>query len=290
MKMNYKLTKLIIAVIAIATLCACFKPAVPVDSSVEVVEETVVEEPAPVVEKPEVEEPETSEPEIIKEESNEPELVLYDDNGDFYVPQKVTLDEFYARIDYANQKYAWKSDWDRDRFVGLLLYLNAYGMKDGDIKTVYEDYLDNFGFDMLDEQSVTFDAYFEDLAADNHFHEHSYIDLDDLFVDAKLASEAKKYQAVISDRQKNADYNNKKRSYVESLDFTDEGMYTILFEVEISNIMYSCDKKVADDVLDNAHVIMDSKQKIMNQINVDEETFGDYNTSGYESSHVEMTK
>ena len=285
-----KLKKIFIYVGVLTTFLfvfGCEKPAAPVEVPVEVVEETVVEDPVPVVEEPEVEEPETTEPEVVKEESNEPELVLYDDNGDFYVPQKVTLDEFNARIDYANEKYEWKSDWDRDRYVGLLLYNNAYAMEDADIKTVYEDYLDNFGIDVLDGQ---FNCSFytqEGHTSDGYYYDHNLIDIEDLFIDAKLANEAKKFQPILPDNKVMIDFVNSKREYVDSLDFSDKDMYNILFEQEMEYLMYSFGSKVVDGMFDNNYVISESKQKVWDQINIDDEMLEGYDVSKYVSSHQE---
>ncbi len=287
MKKNLLLAKLLIAIMPAATLCACFKPAAPVETPVEVVEETVVEEPSPVVEKPEVEEPETPDPEVIKEESNEPELVLYDDKGDFYVPQKVTLDEFYARIDYANQKYTWKSDWDRDRYIGLLLYDNAYAMEDADIKTIYYDYLDNFGIDVLDGQFNCCLQIQEGHTADDHYYDHNLIDLEDLFIDAKFVNEAKKFQPIIKDNKVRIQFTDGNKQFVESLDYSNKDMYNILFEQEMSYIMYSYDTNVVDGIFDNNYAISESKQKVWDQINIDDEMLEGYDVSKYESSHVD---
>ena len=289
MKKNYTLTKLMIAITAAAALCACEKPAAPLETSVEVVEETVVEDPAPVVEEPEIDEPETTEPEVIKEESNEPELVLYDDNGDFYVPQKVTLDEFNARIDYANGKYNWKSDWDRDRYVGLLLYNNAYAMEDSDIKEVYDDYLDNFGIDILEGQSNVFMDHDEEYINDPYFKYHTYIDFEDYYIDAKLASEAKKFQPCLTDdsRKTVVEFKNKKEDFIESLDYTNKDMYNIVFENEMSYIVAGFSEDVVNGFADNSYIRSESKQKVWDQINLEGEMMGDYQVSKYVSSHQE---
>ena len=95
MKKNYTLTKLMIAITAAAALCACDKPAAPVETPVEVVEETVVEDPAPVVEETEEVLTETTEPEEVEETVEEipmPEFILKDENGDYYyeiTPEKI---------------------------------------------------------------------------------------------------------------------------------------------------------------------------------------------------------
>lgn len=264
----------------------CTKP----EQTVEVPE--VIEEPV-VVEEPEVKEPEkvdATEPEETVEESNEPQLVLYGDNGEFYVPQKVSLDEFNARVDYANKKYDWKSDWDRDRYVGLLLYNNAYAMDDADIKTVYEDYLDNFGIDVLDGQFNCCLQIQEGHTADDHYYDHNLIDLEDLFIDVKFANEAKKFQPIIQDNKVRIKYTDGNKQFVESLDYSNKDMYNILFEQEMSYIMYSYDTNVVDGIFDNAYAISESKQKVWNQINIDDEFLEGYKISEYKSSHVEINE
>lgn len=185
MKKNFALIKIMLVASAAATLCACGKQPVAVEEPpVEAVEETVVEEPEP--EKPEPEEVE--EPEMVEEHVEEelPSVVLYDENGDFYKPQAVTLKEIYERIDYANEKYDWKSEWDRDRFVSILLYENALYMQDSDIKTIYYDYLDNYGLNVLLEDNMPLEFREDGI--------RTLIDPEDFYIDQVEAAEIKKYR------------------------------------------------------------------------------------------------
>ena len=100
---NNTLTKLMITVVAVSTLCACGKqPAVVVDETQEIVEDPEV-----------VEEIEVVEP--VEEEKTEPAIVLIDDNGNYYVPQHVTLEDFYAKVEECEKGRYFSTDWDRDR-------------------------------------------------------------------------------------------------------------------------------------------------------------------------------
>ena len=235
---------------------------------------------------------ETDEPEEIKEESNEPEMILYGDDGEFYTPQKVSLGEFYDKVDYANEKYNWKSDWDRDRYVGLLLYNNAYAMEDADIKEVYDDYLGNFGIDILEDQSNVFMYHDGETVNDKFFYYHTYVDFEDYFIDAKLASEAKKFQPVLTDdsNKTRVAFRDSKKEFIKSIDYSNKGIYNIVFEEEMKYLLFEFDTQTIDNFNNNAYIVDESKQKVWNQINLEGEMMGDYQVSEYESSHIEMTK
>lgn len=181
MKKNCSLTKLLIAVMAAATLCACEKPAAPVETPVEVVEETVVEDPAPVVEEPEVVE--------AVEEENEPSFILLDENGDLYVPQHVTKDDFYEKIAEAEKEYKFESDWERDKFVAFALNRNSTFMNEEDICYVFEDYLGNFGWN-------TYFNY-EGIEQQNIKDNKNKIPFSAYFIDPVLAEEADAFEKYI---------------------------------------------------------------------------------------------
>ena len=249
-----------------------------------------VQEPEVTVD-PEVEpevEPEI-EPEVKPEELGDPEFILYNDDGSLYVPMHVTMEDFNNKLAEANEKYEWKSIWDRDRYIGLLLYENAYYMDDEDIKEIYYDYLDNFGIDVLDNEH----EWIFDQASKKSANSYStVIDLEDFFIDPRLALEAKKFQPYQYDKERDQ-FANKDgvRDMLNNIDYSNDGIYTIVFEEEMYRMMFAIGDKCIRGVLDHNHVIWDSKEKVWNQINMDEEKMadnGEYEISEYVSSHPEM--
>ena len=149
-----KLKKIFIYVGVLTTflfIFGCEKPAASVETPVEVVEETVVEDPAPVVEEPE-------EGELV-EVKEEPQFILYNEDGSFYEPMHVTLEDFYSKVDDAEKEYFQAKEgkessykvWQRDRYVALLLAYNSPYMNEEDVITIYDDYLANFGWNAVSD-------------------------------------------------------------------------------------------------------------------------------------------
>ena len=134
-------------VLILSTLLACdngTQATTIIEEPQEVVEESVTEETSQEVEEPEVEE--------IEEVAVEPRIILYNDDGSLYVPQHVTLDDFYAKVEECEKSGYFATDWDRDRFVGIALVYNATSMDDEDVITIYKDYLTNYGYNTFKEQ------------------------------------------------------------------------------------------------------------------------------------------
>ena len=56
------------------------------------------------------------------------------------------------------------------------------------------------------------------------------------------------------------------------------------------DVMYNYDYKVTDGIRNNSHVISETKQKVWDQINIDDELLEGYKISEYKSSHVEINE
>ena len=291
MKKNYALTKLIIAVMAAATLCACEKPAAPVDAPVEVVEETVVEDPAPVVEETEEVVSETTEPEEVEETVEEipmPEFILKDENGDYYVSQDVTAEDIYNRIDEVEDKHDFKNDWDRDSFVARLLARNASYMTDEDIVDVYEDYLMNYGASIF--MNTCSELLYSSLEND------SYVSLRDYYIDPVLAEEAQKFETAYlfsktKERNIMAEDCNK---LLASIDYDVKAMDNPVLEDELFIV-----NTLSGDILDrdlyknfksNYKNNKETNISIANNLLGPDYEVPDYFIDNYVSSHEEITK
>ena len=285
-----KLKKIFIYVGVLTTFLfvfGCEKPATPVETPVEVVEETVVEDPAPVVEEPEViesvEEPETTEEEPI-EEVAVPNFILYDENGDYYQPQAVTLDEFYAKIAEAEEEYNFKTDWERDRFVGFLLEYNSPSLKQEDIKTIYNDYLKNFGYNVLEQQL--------DIESGDIFENTNKIPFSAYFIDARLVEEADIFENYLDKKGQDAlvELLNEK---IEEFDKNDKDGYNVLLYSELRVI--NSDKissKVQDVYYKYGHDVdyADNNYKYQCLIAINDYDDLNYNKSEYISSHESNVK
>lgn len=177
MKKNYALTKLMIAVAAAAVLCACGKQQVVVEEPpVEVVEETIVKEPNPIVEEPEVTEPEeVEEPEVVEEPEEVSEYAqvpeeLLDENG-VYIPVDVTADmlrERFTEIDKMVSDNNW-SDEFKSLYEAEIIQANYPFISDEDFNLIVDEYNINlaqtpelFYYDEYDKpEDFFFDPYLQ---------------------------------------------------------------------------------------------------------------------------------
>ena len=118
------------------------------------------------------------------------EIVLLNENGELYVPQHVTIDDFYDKIKEAEEEYKFESDWERDRFIFFALVRNSTFMDEEDIYTVFQDYLVNFGCNTYfnhigmeqqdireNKNNIPYSAYFIDpVLAEEAYAFEKYID------------------------------------------------------------------------------------------------------------------
>ena len=239
--------------------------------------EVVTENP-----EPEIEVIETSEPveEVVedKEECEVPEFILYDENGEVYVPQEVTADDIYARIDEITEKYNFANDWERDRVIGILLYRNSYYMSEEDINKIYKDYLANFGGINIMQQ-----AGYE---KDDFINKRSKIELKDYYIDERLSAEAEKIEIYIDN---DADMTKYKDAFVEAMetvnnDGNDEKYYNPLCNIyESIKLDFTNDEKaIYNQYIDIADVTV--------YYYVNNYDTLQYQISDYESSHIEKVK
>ena len=241
--------------------------------------EVVTENP-----EPEIEVIETSEPveEVVvedKEECELPEFILYDENGEVYVPQEVTADDIYARIDEITEKYNFANDWERDRAIGILLYNNAHYMTDEAIEEVYDEYLANFGGENVAQQN--------DFEMEKIMNNENKVALADYYVDTRLSVEAGKIENYID----NGDMEKYKEAFIAALNTMKEDEYNEMYY----NSLYAVYAKVFTNKCDYT--------------NEEFNLFGDYDINGcniyysvnnydtlnfqisdYESSHIEKAK
>ena len=160
MKNDFALYKLMIAVAAAAVLCACGKQQVVVEEPpVEVVEETIVEEPNPIVEEPEVTEPEeVEEPEVVEEPEEVSEYAqvpeeLLDENG-VYIPVDVTADMLRERLDDLEAKYSITDEYIA-RIKATTMKVNYPFISDEDFATIVKEY----DVDLSKNYSATYKDY-----------------------------------------------------------------------------------------------------------------------------------
>ena len=209
MKKNFAFTKLMIAVMVVATLCACEKqPAAVEEPPVEVVEETIVEEPNPIVEEPEVTEPEeVEEPEVVEEPEEVSEYAqvpeeLLDENG-VYIPVDVTADML------------------RERFTKIDNYVTENGYQDAYTTVVETEILQaNYAFITEEDFNTIVKEY--NIELNKMPEQFYYVDYEiapeEYFFDPYLQYEAKTIYDLAYERQQvwindgsvaTADYHNK---------------------------------------------------------------------------------
>ena len=269
----------------------CEKPAASAETPVEVVEETVVEDPAPVEEEPEVtepvEEPETTEEEPI-EEVAVPNFILYDENGDYYQPQHITLDEFYAKVDEVIGKYEFENDWERDVYVSNLMAYNAGYMDAKDIDTVYHDYLENVGVPVIMQQT----CYLGSDIAENA----NKVAMADYFIDPVLADEAAIFEKYVDSKgsyMASEKFNGVLRELKKDkgIETYDEKMYNSLLDLEWLVFGGQMGKNVYDfyecDSFYDYYANNSSGTVYYQNIKKYENNFENYKESSYVSSHQE---
>lgn len=289
-----KLKKIFIYVGVLTTFLfvfGCEKPATSVETPVEVVEETVVEDPAPVVEEPEViesvEEPETTEEEIV-EEVAVPNFILYDENGDYYQPQHITLDEFYAKVDEVIGKYEFANDWERDVYVSNLMAYNAGYMDAKDIDTVYHDYLENLGVPVIMQQK----NYLGTDIAENV----NKVAMADYFIDPVLADEAAIFEKYIDSKSAymgSEKFNSALRELKKDkgIETYDGNMYNSLLDLERYVFGSEMGKNVSEFYDCDGYAIYYANNcsgtVYYQNIKKYENNFENYEESSYVSSHQE---
>ena len=213
-----------------------------------------------------------------KEECEVPEFILYDENGEVYVPQEVTADDIYARIDEITEKYNFANDWERDRVIGILLYRNSYYMSEEDINKIYKDYLANFGGINIMQQ-----AGYE---VDDFINNRSKIELKDYYIDERLSAEAEKIEIYIDN---DADMTKYKDAFVEAMetvnnDGNDEKYYNPLCNIyESIKLDFTNDEKA----IYNQYIDIADETVYYYVNNYDTLQ---YQISDYESSHIEKVK
>ena len=189
-------------------LTACTTEVKPeVEPVVTVTSEVSSEVPSVVYDNSEVPSEELSE-EV--EDVEMPEFILYDENGDLYVPQEVKPADIYAKIDEATKKYNFANDWERDRYVGILLIRNSHYMSDEDIDLIYSDYLTNFGGGNVVQQ--------EGYELTSFVDKTNKIDLKDYYIDERLAAEAEKIENYYRD----GDINRYKTEFIKNVEIVNE--------------------------------------------------------------------
>lgn len=226
-------------VLAASVLTGCSKKE-PVVEVTEVLSETVPEVVSETVsEIPSESESILTSEETLTEDVEMPEFILYDENGELYVPQEVTADDIYARIDEIREKYDFANDWQRDRVIGILLYRNSHYMSEEDIDLIYNDYLANFGGVNVSQQNGYELADFVD--------KKTKIELKDYYIDEKLSAEAEK----IENYYRNGDINKFKENFLIALNTVNgndnaEEYYNPLYTV-YENIIYANPYSGEDD-------------------------------------------
>ena len=238
----------------------------------EVVEETAVDEPD----------------EIEETEPKEPSVIIYDENGSVYVPIHISLDDFYAKVDEMTAENRFSSEWERDRYIGILLVFNSCYMDDNDVVSVYHDYLDNFGYKVL------LDEYDSDIIKiiDNK-EEYSF---SELFIDPVLSQEAKTFNKYYDEfwRRKTAD---KFKIQLSGVDLKSINSYNSLIYLESEMLFEEWDAEPSDKVgtsdplyiyyskMDPELYSINYFSKIIKNSDVDESFNRKYETEKYKSSH-----
>ncbi len=231
----------------------------------------------PIVKEPVVDEPiEEVDPDVEKY-GPRPEFILLDEDGNYYQPKHVTLDAIVKRLKEVETNRHFKSDWDRDRFVALLLKFNGPYMDDEDVKTIYWDYLGNYGINHFDGE--------EWWNQDNY---RSYIHLEELFIDERLSEEAKRYVNwywKTTEHEKLADY------YINEIhpnvDYSNPAIYTTIYEEMMNYIIFEYDPdKMPQEYVENSLTMNNFKMKIFKQVDPGSTALY-YDIDDYKSSHIE---
>ena len=230
-----------------------------------------------IIETDPVDEPEV-EPEVV--EVPEPDFILYDKDGNFYQPQHVTLEDFYARVAEVEEKYEFENDWERDVYVSNLVAYNADIMDKKDIDTIYHDYLENLGTPVISQQCVHLTTFI----AENT----NKIAMADYFLDPVLAEEASKFENFIDNKsiQSAMDKFNKK---LKDLEAYDASIYNSLYDMEYWIYDFANYGKNVEDFYGDKYIEYSNKLSSLSIYMVVVENnsanFENYEVNNYVSSH-----
>lgn len=138
-----------------------------------------------------------------------PELILKNEDGSYYEPRHVTIEEFYERVKELETKYnnfisynqrsISKPEWSRDTAVATMLYFNCLYMDEGDVKKIYNDYLGNYGGVSI----LCFRDLLSLVDTNQNFYPYPVndrmpIELEDYFFDERLVEEARRMNNWLS--------------------------------------------------------------------------------------------
>ena len=240
-------------------------------------------------------EPTTQDPDTTTVEQTEevkvPNYILYDENGDYYQPQKVTLVNFYDKVEEVKDKYEFENDWERDVYVSNLMAYNAGYMDAKDIDTVYHDYLENIGIPVIMQQK---DYLGTDIAAGEN-----KVAMSDYFIDPVLADEAAIFEKYVDSKgayMASEKFNGLLRELKneKGIETYDEKMYNSLLDLEYYVFGTNKGKNVSDFFSYSKcegyqHYYDNSCSNVVYYQNIKkyENNFENYTVANYVSSHQE---
>ncbi len=225
------------------------------------------------------------------EEVEVPNYILYDENGDYYQPPHITLDEFYDKVDEVKEKYEFENDWERDVYVSNLMAYNAGYMDAKDIDAVYHDYLENIGVPVIMQQK---DYLGTDIAAGEN-----KVAMSDYFIDPVLANEAAIFEKYVDSKSAymaSEKFNGLLRELKneKGIETYDEKMYNSLLDLEYYVFGTNKGKNVSDFFSYSKcegyqHYYDNSCSNVVYYLNIKkyENNFDNYTVANYVSSHQE---
>lgn len=221
------------------------------------------------------------EPEVVEEL---PQIIIYNEDGTLYEAQKVTLDDFYAKVEKDEEEFNFKNDWERDRHVALLLWYNNYYMEKEDVVTIYKDYLVDFGYNVVRNECS---GYYSNVFNKQVYDKKSF---GTYFIDPKLSHEVDLLEEYYKKNGEKALCNLIEEKTSE-IDTYDKNMFNS-FTYDLGSLVH-CDNLSDDNSVkkffydDNA--IIENSYNLYNIMSEEDLTYNvdNYKKDEYVSSHNE---
>lgn len=213
--------------------------------------EEISEEPS------EVEEISEEPSEIVEEKVEMPELPIRDENGEIYVPDEITLEEVYAKIDELEENNDL-SELDRDKIISTMLYINAPYLSEETFRTVKGDYLRNMG----DSDALDFSAKF----LDSFRNKKNIVSIKYIIIDEKQALVADKIEKYYNSKEYSADEHfNLTLNYFEEL--ANNKLYYLPLNIICYETLTYRKQAALLDELEQRGISRDNSLKIISQLN-----------------------
>lgn len=267
-----KFLKSILALSVLSILLGCQTEAPVVEEPIEEVEEQVTEEPV-------VEETVAEEPGVVEEL---PQIIIYNEDGTLYEAQKVSLDDFYAKVEKDEAEFNFKNDWERDRHVALLLWYNNYYMEKEDVVTIYKDYLVDFGYNVVENECT---GYYMQVFDKQVYDKKSF---GTYFIDPKLSHEVDLLENYYKENGEKALYCLIDEK-IKEVDTYDKKMFNS-FTYDLGDLVH-CNSLPDNDLVKkffyDENAIINNAYELFNTLSEEELTYfvDNYKKDEYVSSH-----